>query len=940
VSRGETPRRALLALALLSFGVGAAAADGGAQALLDMKLGDEYAAKDDLTRAADAYVKALSEGRLPAAERRRMAETVSWSGRYADAAKEYRALLAENAGDSKARVGLAKTLAWMGDDKAALAEVRIVLRREPGDRDARLVEANAVRRTGDPAGAIVLYERILMSGDDFDARAGLAYAYLAAGDRGAARARAVGLHPRFPYQERELKELRAELAGADSGALARRDKKLGDGFAAADDLDRAADAYVKALSEGRFTPAERLKMAEVVSWAGRFPEAVKELSALADEFPADVKARTALAKTLSWAGDDKRARAEIDKALALAPDDRPALLVKANILRSAGDVKAAVELYDKILQRGDDFDARTGLAYALLAEGDAKGAAVCAASLEDLSPHANDDFSARTGGDYSLRTKGDGVAARACAASLKAQYPYQERERKGLVADLAADIKPEASSGGDDDVDALKRRLGGTSDKGERALLDKRIGDAYVAKEDFGRAAGFYVEALDLGQFSAADRMTLATRISWGDRLAAAAREFRALVKDDPSDVKAGVALARTLSWMGDNAGALGEIGKVLSRAPEDRDALLVKANALRLTGRQKEAVAVYRKLLEGGEDFDARLGLSYALLALGDRKGAVETAAPLTPKFPYQTNELGELKRELSAAVEPTFYAGFSYYNDTESNNVERYSLGYSQWLGGIKTDVDATDVEAKDATPRRDAADILSVKGYKKLSETVGAGAGIDLDVARNAVNSGFLTWNVKADERFANGAAGVSAVSYLMTDTAQLISSDIRATSYGVSGFDALTRRIILNGSYSYKDYSDVNGSNDVQLSPSYVLLLENPRVAVGYKVRYLGFRRQSGSGYYDPTSNIAQQIFTNVSFERGSLYGYAEPFGGHQTERRYAVNTNSYIYGGAGTLGYKASRGLTFEASAEGGNYAAQTASGFEYYQLGLRVVWIP
>jgi len=205
---------------------------------------------------------------------------------------------------------------------------------------------------------------------------------------------------------------------------------------------------------------------------------------------------------------------------------------------------------------------------------------------------------------------------------------------------------------------------------------------------------------------------------------------------------------------------------------------------------------------------------------------------------------------------------------------------------------------------------------------------------------VNSGFLTWNVKADEKFTNGAVGASAVSYLMTDTAQLISNDIRATSYGLSGFEGLTGRVLLNGSYSYKDYSDNNGSNDAQFFPSYVILLQNPRLVVGYKVRYLGFRRQSESGYYDPSSNIAQQIFTNVSFDHGPFYGYAEPYGGHQTVRRSGVVSNSNFGGGSGTLGYKPVKSLSVEASAEGGNYAVQSAAGWEYYQLGVRVVYIP
>ena len=725
-------------------------------------------------------------------------------------------------------------------------------------------------------------------------------------------------------------------AGDQAQALI--EKNNGDAFAAKDDLKDAADPYIKALALGRFPIEVRLKLAESVSWAGRYPEAAAAFRAILFDDPGNIKARVDLAKTLSWMDDRTGALAEIENVLRREPGDRAALLVKANTLRSMGENKKAIGIYNKILEGGDDFDTRTGLAYALLAEGDRKAAAACAGSLRDSQP--GDDYDARTGGDYALLSRGGGGAARACAASLKAQYPYQEAERKELVAELASDIKPSVEAPDADDVEALKKKLGASADKAERAALDKRIGDAYVAKDDFGRAAGYYIEALSLGTFSAEDRLALATRISWGDRLAAAAKEFRALTTEDPANLKAGTALAKTLSWMGDNAGALTEIERVLGRAPDDRDALLVEANALRLTGRLKEAISIYNRLLQAGDNFDARAGLAYALLAQGDRKAAVASAAPLKAQYPYQAHELVELNAELAAAVRPTISAGFSYYNDTDSNNVERYALGSSQWIGSVKTDLDFIQVDAKDSTARSSRADILSFEAYRKLTGTLGVGGGLALDAVKNGATSDFVTWNVKADKKISGGALGASAVSYLMTDTAQLISNDIRATSYGLSAFKGLTARVLLNGSYSYKDYSDNNGSNDAQISPSYLLLLQNPRLAVGYKLRYLGFRRQSGSGYYDPSSNIAQLLFTNVSFDRGYFYGYAEPYGGHQTERRNRITSNSYFAGGSGSLGYKPFKSLSAEATAEGGNYSVQSAAGWEYYQLGLRVVYIP
>jgi thioredoxin-like negative regulator of GroEL len=437
--------------------------------------------------------------------------------------------------------------------------------------------------------------------------------------------------------------------------------------------------------------------------------------------------------------------------------------------------------------------------------------------------------------------------------------------------------------------------------------------------------------------------MRMATNISWGDRLPDAVKAFRALATEYPSNLKAGVALARTLSWMGDNDGALTEIDKVLRQAPADREALLIKANALRGKNRITEAIAIYHQILTGGEDFEARSGLANALLATGDRKAAAVVAAPLPlqAEYPYQVREAKELAAELSAGAQPTLDAGFSYYNDTDSNYVRRYNFLYGQWLGNLKATLGFTHVDAMDPY-RSDSAEIVSAGACRRLTDTIGAGAGLSLDLARSGETSGLLTWNARADKLITDGSLAASALSYLMTDTAQLIDNRIRATSYNLSASRKLGARFFLNGAYSYKDYSDNNGSNDVQGSLSCLLWSQAPRLTVGFKSRYLEFRRQSGGGYFDPARYIAPQLFASLSLEKGRFYTDIEPYVGYQFINRYSTETNEYFAGGSGTVGFKLFKNLAIEANGEGGNYALQSASttGFTYYQAGARVVFTP
>ncbi|MBI3553169.1 MAG: tetratricopeptide repeat protein [Elusimicrobia bacterium] len=698
----------------------------------------------------------------------------------------------------------------------------------------------------------------------------------------------------------------APARAADSQAQAAVEAKRGDALAAQEDFKSAADAYLEALSLGKFSLEERMTMATRISWGGRLDEAAREFRAVLGEDPANARARTALARTLSWKGDNETALAEIEAVLSKTPDDREALLVKANVLRLSGQGEAAIALYAKLLTGGEDFDARLGLSYAELARG-----------RKD--------------------------AARADAASLKPKLPYEERELKELAAALAvaSEAKPAAPSvSGVVDLEALTKGLAATSDKDQQALLYKAIGDAYSSKGEAKSAAGAYSKALAQGKFGVEDRMTMATRISWAGRLDEAVKEFRSILSEDPSNARARIALARTLSWKGDNARALAEIDAVLAKSPEDREALLVKANALRGSGRTKDAIVIYNQLLAKGEDFDARSGLCYGLLSSGDRSQARGCAALLKVQYPYQEREARSLQTAIAAGTRPTFDARYSYYEDTDSNFVKRYSLLYGQWFGKWKADLGYSQTEALRSAPTNVAAEVFSAGTYRKLTDSLGAGAGLAMNRTRSLAGTSFMTWNAKADLAIADGSASLSGGSALLTDTAQLIANRIRATSANFYASRVFLGSLILSGAFSHREYSDNNNANDGMVSPALLLLAKNPRITLGYKFRYLGFRRQAFDGYYDPSNYKAHQIFTNISFDASRVYGYVEGYTGWQAEHRNAVLTNSTYSGGSGSIGFRLCKSLSIEGSADGGNFSLESANGFQYYQAGARVVFTP
>jgi hypothetical protein len=149
---------------------------------------------------------------------------------------------------------------------------------------------------------------------------------------------------------------------------------------------------------------------------------------------------------------------------------------------------------------------------------------------------------------------------------------------------------------------------------------------------------------------------------------------------------------------------------------------------------------------------------------------------------------------------------------------------------------------------------------------------------------------------------------------------------------------TDRISLSASYGYRDYSDDNNAHDVMGSASYLVLRKPAAIAIGYRARYLDFRRQSSGGYFDPHNFISNALFVNLSFENGPMYGYVEPYWGYQSFTRNEEGNYSYFGGGAGMVGYRFTKHLAAEATAEGGNYAVGSSGAYTYYQIGARLIY--
>lgn len=487
-------------------------------------------------------------------------------------------------------------------------------------------------------------------------------------------------------------------------------------------------------------------------------------------------------------------------------------------------------------------------------------------------------------------------------------------------------------------IEDLQKSLAANPDRTGQAKLYQQLGDAWVARDNLENAADAYAKALAANRegFSPSERLRMAIYLSWADRLQASEAELRALLAQNPKNIAARTHLARVLSWAGRLSEAITEADTVLRDAPEHKEALLVRADALQWQGRYLDAIPAYRNILSRESDFDAHAGLARSLLAVGDRRGAMENLSALKPANARQKRELARVEEAVNRETRPAVEARYNYYSDSDRNRYDRYGLAGNFWVGNQKYGLEYRHTEARDPSRDNRAEDLLATI-HTRLTDRFSAGAGLGFTQLADRHTSTFPVGYMRLDARVLSGSAGVNVSREVLTDTAELIENPIRATAVGMYLTQPLTERVAVHAGYRYRSFSDGNHANELQLVSSYAIFLA-PRITIGHRFRFLDFHKQAGSGYFDPNNYIANRLFSSLYYENRFFYTFLEGYFGYQTFRRNGLAGDDLIHGGSGSVGIKPLAGLAIEVNAEGGNFAAGATSGFNYFIIGPRIIY--
>lgn len=436
------------------------------------------------------------------------------------------------------------------------------------------------------------------------------------------------------------------------------------------------------------------------------------------------------------------------------------------------------------------------------------------------------------------------------------------------------------------------------------------------------------VHAASTGDEAIAEAVRLANA---GD-LGKAVDVLDAFLDEHPDDVAARVRLARYQSWRGFVWAARTEANRVLERDARNREALSVLADTASWAGDTATALAVYRRMLAEKEDFDVRLGYTYALLASGDYGQAKYSRWWLFAAKKNRSQTVAEVGRALLRQAERNVEAETNYTHAVDRNERREQSIGLHWPLRRSSLSLRWREVEAQDPS-RRQALTMLEGEGAWRLDDRWKLSSRLTVAEGENAQRGGAQLGLVGRAGHW-NGQLVVEHGP--RRDTAIVLQNKINRTSWlGKAGY-VVNDRIRFDATLRREDYSDNNAMTGFDTDARFALKPSQPRVAIGLKREQRAFERQSGGGYFDPDLSRTDKFLLEYQRFADKLDTSLELFYGSQLIERAGNVAGNPVAGGSANVAYRFGDRREFGLSAEGGDFALGREGAYRYYTVSGRV----
>ncbi len=495
-----------------------------------------------------------------------------------------------------------------------------------------------------------------------------------------------------------------------------------------------------------------------------------------------------------------------------------------------------------------------------------------------------------------------------------------------------------------------------------RARNEKVVADNTFEAGNLEQAAKLYLHALAVAPeaFYYDEKKEIATRLVRANHKADAIAILEQLLSERRNDEVARLDITKLLSTLQPQTVTSKEVDAILKQDSRNKYALLTKADGLRQQKQFRESLSFYRRILQQGNDFDARLGLIYSLLAVGTKADAKQEFKLLGTEDSAQEEQYYELLYELDASTRPTVDLLLNHYRDTDKNKSVEHGatikvvIGNLDWIADIR-DKTATSVEIPEDPPDGNyapvkitaKAKIYSLGATTKVADRLtvtGKYGRTDLMTAdqHKSITTGQLKLDVKTGTGVLSGNASWDA----LNATTASIQSAVQVAKKSIELTQPLTGRLKTDLAYAYKSYSDGNSANDIRASASFVLYQGLPQISLGYGFHSTDYKnplvdgKQPGYSYSAPQNLTAHQAMLTAYYESERFYVNVDIEYGREAFDKNQSKVNDQFRYNVATIGFKATRKLSFELSKESSNSTIANAEDtYNESTLGARVSYL-
>lgn len=368
-----------------------------------------------------------------------------------------------------------------------------------------------------------------------------------------------------------------------------------------------------------------------------------------------------------------------------------------------------------------------------------------------------------------------------------------------------------------------------------------------------------------------------------------------------------------------------------------------VKILGLRATyemyrGRLEKSRQAYEEILSvDSTSFDGNLGMANAYFGMGERSKAVLYARQTLKLYPNQKDAI-DLINKIETQISPVVTNNTSYSRDNGKNEA---------WMTSTNAEIPFSErLSAGVGYMYRNTKNTIS----NEMAYTTQAQLRARYRIINNTIVEGNLSFikTEAANSNYQNTNGGISLstrplplhflkLGYqreLQSFNAALLDEKIFMDNFNISYNMGTNIGLGWYSSYTFTSQTD-NNTRNLLFTSVYYNLSEAPLWKAGLNYQYLGFKEQVPSLYFSPSKYQALEVFTEISGGRASwIYSLQAAAGLQYVEK----NTPTSLFRFEGNLDHNITNRLRLGVFGRYSTIASETATGFEYMEVGIKLRW--